>query len=85
MAIGVQGKKNMKNCSICHIGELRPGTATVVLERAATTVVMKQVPALVCDNCAEHYLDEANTRRTYQIAEEAVARGAEVEIVRFAA
>ena len=45
---GFQEKAIMK-CVICKQGETYQGTATITLERAATTLVFKQVPALVCE------------------------------------
>lgn len=73
------------HCVICKHGETRPGEATVTLERAGATVVIKGVPALICDNFGEYYLDEAMTERVLEMAERAVAEGAEVEVRRFAA
>jgi len=57
----------------------------VTLQRGDTTVILKGVPAEVCDNCGEYYLSEEVTLRVLAAAAEAVARGAEVEILRFAA
>ena len=72
-------------CVICRQGETHLGAATVTLARDGATVVMKGVPAEICDNCGEYYLDEAMTERVLSMAEQAVARGAEVEVCRFAA
>jgi YgiT-type zinc finger domain-containing protein len=36
-------------CVICRTGETHAGHATVTLHRAYTTVVIKQVPADICD------------------------------------
>jgi YgiT-type zinc finger domain-containing protein len=73
------------HCVICKQGETRPGTATVTLERGATTVVIKHVPADVCENCGEYYLSDEMTDRVLAMAEAAVAHGAEIEVLRFAA
>lgn len=72
-------------CTICMLGETQPGTTTITLERDGSTIVIKQVPAEVCDACGEGYLSEAVTRRVKETAEQAVARGAEVEILRYVA
>jgi YgiT-type zinc finger domain-containing protein len=72
-------------CTICRHGETKAGTATVTLQRGGTTVVIKDVPADVCENCGEYYLSESITRRTLAMAEDAARKGAEVEILRFAA
>ena len=72
-------------CALCKHGKTEPGTATVTLTKEETTVIIKGVPADVCDTCGEYYLDEAATRRVMEIARRAVEQGAEVEIVRYAA
>jgi YgiT-type zinc finger domain-containing protein len=72
-------------CPICKTGELRPGTTTVTLQRGDTTVLLKEVPADVCDNCGEYYLSDQVTERTLEAAAAAAAKGVEVEIQRFAA
>jgi hypothetical protein len=43
------------------------------------------VPAEVCRDCGEYYLDDEVARRVYGQAEDAVNRHAEVEILRYAA
>ncbi len=72
-------------CSICKTGQLHPGAATVVLERDSATVVIKAVPALVCDNCGEHYVDERTARATQRLASDAVKTGNEVTVLHFVA
>ena len=73
------------NCVVCKHGETRPGQVTVTLQRGDTTVILKQVPADVCQNCGEYYLSDAVTGLVMSKAEAAVKSGAEVEILRFAA
>ena len=72
-------------CLICKQGQTRPGHATVTLQRGQCTVIFKDVPADVCDNCGEYYLSEQTTADLMARAEAAVAKGAEVEILRYAA
>jgi len=72
-------------CVICKHGETKSGTATVTLERSGSTVIFKEVPADVCENCGEYYLSESTTQKLMARAEEAVRNGVEVEIQRFAA
>jgi len=72
-------------CVLCKTGETQPGTVTVTLERNQTVVVIKDVPADVCQNCGEYYLSQAVTGRIYGQAEDAVQRNAEVEVLRYAA
>ena len=72
-------------CVICKLGETASGLTRVVLQRGETTVVIKDVPADICDNCGEYYLSEEITGRVLALAEQAVAQGAEIEVLRFAA
>ena len=72
-------------CALCKTGETRAGKVTVTLERGKTVVVVRDVPAAVCGNCGEYYLDEDVAKRVYARAEAAVERNAEVEILRYAA
>jgi YgiT-type zinc finger domain-containing protein len=72
-------------CVICKHGQTQPGLVTVVLERENALVILKQVPADICENCGEYYLNETVTEIVLQRAEEAVKKGAELEIIRYAA
>lgn len=67
------------------MGRLQAGHANITLNRGETVVIIKQVPANVCDNCGEYYLDEEATRRVLEIAEAAAKSGAEVQIRRYQA
>jgi len=72
-------------CTICKSGDVVPGTTTVTLERGRTIVVTKTVPAGVCANCGEEYVDEQTTRRLMDLADAAALTGAQVEVRQFAA
>jgi len=67
-------------CVICKQAETRPGKATVTLERDGATLVIKGVPARVCPNCGEEYVEEEITKRLLQTAEEAARAGVQVDI-----
>ncbi len=71
-------------CVICRHGDTRPGNTTVTLERGGATLVVKGVPARVCDNCGEAYVDEEITRHLLQTAEEAWRAGVQVDVRQFA-
>jgi len=72
-------------CTICKTGQTHPGTTTVTLQRDNTVVVIRDVPAEICEDCGEYYLSDAIARRVYADAEETAHRHVEVEIQRFAA
>lgn len=73
------------SCVICKTGRLAPGETAVTLQRGETTVIFKGVPAELCDNCGEYYLSDEVSRDLLARADAAVASGAEVEILRYAA
>jgi YgiT-type zinc finger domain-containing protein len=72
-------------CVICKQGATHPGEVTVTLTRDESTIIVKRVPADVCENCGEYYLSEAVTAKLLDQAAKALENGAEVEITRFAA
>lgn len=72
-------------CVICKTGETHPGKTTVTLQRGRTVVVIRDVPAEICEDCGEYYLDEVAARRVYADAEQSFQRHVEVEIQSYAA
>lgn len=67
-------------CVICKQGQTAAGEATVTLERAPTTVIVKSVPAQVCENYGEQYVDAQTTATLLRQAEQAARAGVQVEI-----
>ena len=72
-------------CLICKQGEAKPGRASVTMQRGDCTVIIKDVPADVCENCGEYYVSESVTQELLRRAELAAQNGAEVEILAYAA
>jgi len=52
----------------------------VTLTRDGTTLVVKGVPAGICSNCGEEYVDDVTTARLLEVAEQAAQSGVEVEV-----
>jgi peptide subunit release factor 1 (eRF1) len=48
------------------------------------TLVVKRVPASVCDNCGEEYLEEEVTADLLELVERSADTGVEVEILEYA-
>jgi YgiT-type zinc finger domain-containing protein len=65
---------------ICKTGEVKPGATSFTVERGAMTLVLKGVPARVCGQCGEAYLDEATTKHIEEIAERASHIGVQVAV-----
>jgi YgiT-type zinc finger domain-containing protein len=72
-------------CVICKKGNTKLGKTTVTLDRDGSTLVFKDVPASVCTNCGEAYVDGEITARLLDSAEKAVRSGIQVEIRQYSA
>jgi YgiT-type zinc finger domain-containing protein len=72
-------------CPVCKNGESSRGNTTLVFERGTSTIVIRKVPADVCDNCGEAFLSEDISREVMKMAGESVSKGIEVEIMNYAA
>lgn len=67
-------------CVICKHAETVAGATTVTLECNGFTSVVKNVPAQVCPNCGEAYVDEKVTDNLLKSAEQMAKSGALVDI-----
>ena len=72
-------------CMICKHGTTIDGLSTITLERGSSTIVFKDVPTLVCDNCGEQYVDEKITDDLLKNANDIIKGGAEVDIRKYQA
>ena len=70
-------------CAICRQGYTESGFTTVTLERKQTTLVFKQVPADICENCGEVYLDSEINQSLLKQAEKELQRGVFLEMVNY--
>ena len=71
-------------CVLCRNGETQKGETLFTISRDRVAVVVKNVPAQVCQNCGEAY-DDVTASRIFNQAEELVKSDNEVEILHFAA
>ncbi len=72
-------------CVICKHGETQPGSTDVLLTRDGMTLVVKGVPALICANCGEEYVDEDTTSSLRRAADEAEEAGVQVDVRQYVA
>lgn len=64
---------------------MKEGKVTVTLQRGEAIIIIKNVPASVCENCGEYTLNEEVTSKLMDLAEEAVQHNAEIEVLQYAA
>jgi YgiT-type zinc finger domain-containing protein len=72
-------------CVICKHGETSDGVTTMTFALDDLTLVIRNVPARVCDICGEAYVDESTTRELLRTAEDAQRSGVLVEVREFVA
>jgi YgiT-type zinc finger domain-containing protein len=72
-------------CAICKNGKTHSGKITMVLEKNDATLVFKSVPAEICENCGEEYLSSITNKKLLEKANEAVKRGVDLEMLKYAA
>ena len=69
------------DCPSCKQGTLEPGTTTATFDADGTTVVIRNVPAEVCDACGAGSFDPATSERLLELAAAAAGwTGAPVQI-----
>jgi len=69
-------------CVICKTGKTFKGKTTYTIDRQKSLLVFRDVEAQVCDNCGEAYFSLEITKKLQQLAEEAIRKGAEFEVVK---
>ncbi len=67
-------------CIVCKKDHTEAGETTVTLERGELTLVVRGVPAQVCPNCGEAYVDEDVTEDLLRTAEDVAEAGARVDV-----
>ena len=71
-------------CVICK-GETKPGKVNFPIDLGTTFVLVKDVPANVCKQCGEYFLEDDVAAVIEKIAENARSSKIEIEIQRYAA
>ena len=70
-------------CPLCRQGDLRPEVSDETVSYQGTVLVVKDVPADICDICGAPYTDEQVTQRLLDLAREAAAAGVVVDVRRY--
>ncbi len=77
---GFPSEEAAVKCVICKLGETQAAPVTVTLQRGRATLIFRDVPAQVCANCGEEYVDSDTSRALLEQAERAAQAGVEVEV-----
>jgi len=69
-------------CVICKTGTMHEGQVTVTLENNGSIILIKEVPAFICDVCEHYYLDEVISGEVLKRGKEGLLKGAELEVMK---
>ncbi len=67
-------------CPLCG-GTKKPGKTTYTVDLGSGVVVVRNVPATVCTQCGEEWIDPLTAQKLEQITQEARHKGLQVEII----
>ena len=68
-------------CVICKNGETEPGVTTSTLELDSTILFIRNIPAKVCNNCGEAYIDSQTLVNVHNMSPENSERDDDVDVV----
>ena len=69
-----------KNCPLCK-GNIITGKTTYSVDLGFGVVVVRDVPALVCEQCGEDWIDDETAKNLERITDEAKAERSQVNII----
>jgi len=73
-----------EQCPLCG-GQLGEGTTTFTADFGDGIVVVRHVPARVCSQCGEAWVDDTQAARLETLVQQAKVAGKQVEIIDLAA
>ena len=73
-------KLHPSRCPVCHGGHKQPGTTTFTVELGFGVVVVRDVPAKVCDLCGTDWLEDSIAEKLEKIVEQARIKHSVVEV-----
>ena len=73
-------KLHPSRCPVCHGGHKQPGTTTFTVELGFGVVVVRDVPAQVCDLCGTDWLEDSIPEKLEKIVEQARIKHPVVEV-----
>ena len=67
-------------CALCG-GKRVPGRTTFSADLGTGVVVVRNVPATVCDQCGAEWIDDATAAELEGVTDDARRRGAQIEVL----
>lgn len=75
---------NKKQCPLCK-GEFEKSTTTFTLDYGQGVLVVRHVPAHVCNQCGEAWLDDEQSENLENLVMEAKEQKLEIKVIDLAA
>jgi YgiT-type zinc finger domain-containing protein len=69
-------------CPLCN-GNFQNGRTRYTVDDSKSVVVVRDVPARICSQCGEEWIDHSTAETLEQIVKKARTNHSEVEVVRF--
>ncbi len=60
-------------CLVCKHNRFKKGTTLLPVERGNAILLITDIPARVCENCGERYLDEETAQEVQDLANETLS------------
>ncbi len=60
-------------CLVCKHDRFKQGTTVLPIERGNAILLITDIPARVCENCGEPYLDEGTAQGVQDLANETLS------------
>ena len=73
-------KNQTMKCLICQQAHTENGFTTVTFIRAGATIITTEVPAQICPNCGEDYVDETVAAQLLESAQTIAQSGATLDV-----
>lgn len=70
-------------CVICKNGTTSNGFVNVPIVRKDKIIFIKNIPAQICNNCGEYYIDTNVAKEIYEKASERMNQGVEMEVTQY--
>jgi len=73
--------KRISPCCIICRGKVEKGTTTFALDLKSSLIVVRNVPALVCTQCGEEWIEDSTAIELERITERSKAQNTQLEMV----
>jgi YgiT-type zinc finger domain-containing protein len=68
-------------CTICRNGTCKKGIATKMFQKSNSIIILKNVDAMICDNCGTKFFDAETSAKMLNKVRQLRKHGSELEII----